>query len=77
MNKSIVNLTGELVIVRNEKNSIYGNPRFLCMIGNTAFYTRPNSMIAYGLTNFRNKNVNVALSNCRGKLSLDNIELAV
>lgn len=72
--KKSITLTGNLTIAERLKNSTNGNPRYMLVIDNQVFYTRPDSMHSYGITNYSDKNVTVTLSMYRGKLSLDSIE---
>lgn len=74
MKNSNQTVTGNLTILRNEKNSSMGNPRYLAMIGGTVCYTRPNAMLGYGLSNYEGKIITANLSMYRGKLCIDNIE---
>lgn len=53
-----------------------GNPRYECRIGEHVARTRPDSCIAYGITDFDGKRVTASLSTYYGHMSIDNIELA-
>lgn len=72
--KNTITLTGKLTIAEKLKNSQYGNPRYMLVIDNQVFYTKPNSSYGYCITNYRDKTITVSLSMFRGKLSLDLIE---
>lgn len=72
-NKHTMQVNGKLLIVERLKNSYSGNPRYLCMVGETAFYTKPDSVHGYSITNHRDTDITVELSMYRGKLSLDRI----
>jgi hypothetical protein len=71
--KEIISLTGKLIIVQREKSSLNGNPRYMCMINETPFFTRPDSSYGYMITNHEGKEISVICSYYRGKLSLDKI----
>lgn len=53
-----------------------GNPRYECSIGEHVARTRPDSCIAYDITNLNEKRCNAVLSVYYGYMSIDNIELA-
>lgn len=50
--------------------SYYGNPRYRCEIDGTIFYTKPNNMLGYGITNYQGKEVEVHLRHYYGKLTV-------
>lgn len=74
MKNSIQTVTGTLTILRREKNSLNGNPRYLCMVDDKVFYTKVDSMHGYGISNFDGELVAVDLQMHYNKLSLINIE---
>lgn len=63
--------TGKLKIQQRMKNSINGNPRYMLTVGDTVMYTAPDSMLAYSLPNFDNKQVSVNAGMYRGKLTIE------
>lgn len=70
---------GILKELMRERSSPSGNPRFTLIIAKddgdlVSVTTRPDSLHAYGITDFRDKRVRVTSSPSRGKLSLDDIE---
>jgi hypothetical protein len=71
--KKITTLTGKLIIVQKLKRSLNGNPRYMCMINETVFYTRPNCGYGFMIKNYEGKEITAICSDYRGKLSLDKI----
>lgn len=63
-------LTGTLKIITQVKNSANGNPRYVCRVNETTFWTKPDSSLAYEITNYASKSVEVTLGKVRGRLSL-------
>ena len=76
MKNSSQTVTGTLTILERKNNSLNGNPRYLCMVDDKVFYTKVDSMHAYGITNFTDKMVEVDLQMHYNKLSLINIKAA-
>jgi hypothetical protein len=72
--KNITRHTGTLQIIQRLNNSLSGNPRYQCFIDGVNFYTAPNSMHAYGITNYRDKVITVTIGTYYGKPTLNNIE---
>lgn len=66
--------TGKLKIQQRMKNSINGNPRYMLTVGDTVMYTAPDSMLAYQITNFDNKQVTVSAGMHYNKLTIQNVE---
>lgn len=72
-------ITGTLKALNREKHSVNGNPRFTLIIvtdnGDVEqVTTRPDSGLAYGVSNYNNKRITVTASMYRGRLSVDDIE---
>lgn len=62
-------ITGKLTCERFD-TSRNGNPRFLCHINDTFFYTGVDSAHGYEITNHEGKNITVELAYKRNKLTL-------
>lgn len=69
-------LTGTLKIITQVKNSANGNPRYICRVNETTFWTKPDSSLAYELSNYANRSVQVTLGKVRGRLSLLSLQRA-
>lgn len=72
-------ITGTLKALNREKHSLNGNPRFTLIIVTDSgdveqITTRPDSGLAYGISNYENKRITVTASMYRGRLSVDDIE---
>lgn len=72
-------ITGTLKALNREKHSVNGNPRFTLIIVTDnddveQVTTRPDSGLAYGVSNYNNKRIAVTASMYRGRLSVDDIE---
>lgn len=65
--------TGKLKIQQRMKNSINGNPRYMLTVGDTVMYTAPDSMLAYQITNFDNKQVTVSAGMHYNKLTIQTV----
>ena len=74
--KNLTNHTGILRIIQRLPSSYYGNPRYMLSVDNIRFITSPDSMQAYGITNFSDKLVNVSLGLHYGKTTLNDIKAA-
>jgi hypothetical protein len=61
---------GKLKITGRLKNSLCGNPRFSVYVAGFHAVTKPNSSLAYGLTNHDGKRVEVVLGTFRGKTTV-------
>lgn len=72
--KNIKQHSGILNIIRRENNSVNGNPRYLCFVDGVSFYTAPDSMHGYGITNFKGKPVTVTVGTYYGKATLNTIK---
>ena len=68
-----ITITGILSCERFD-TSRSGNPRYLCHINDTFFYTGVDSMHGYGITNYQGKTITVDLDYKRGKLTLQSIK---
>ena len=73
--KNITSHTGTLTLVKRMKNSLNGNPQFLLQCDGYRFRTEANSMIAYKISNYFDKLVEVYIGTHRGCLTLDTIKL--
>jgi len=71
--KNITQHTGTLTIIKREPSSANGNPRYLCQVNQHEFKTPVDSMIAYGITNFDGKPVNIELGTHYGQLTVNSI----
>jgi hypothetical protein len=65
-------ITGKLSCERFD-TSRNGNPRYLCNIDGTFFYTGVDSMNGYSITNYEGKIITVGLQHKRNKLTLISI----
>ena len=65
---------GTLTLIKRLKNSYVGNPQFMLNCDGYNFRTQANSMIAYGISNYLDKEVTVTLGTHRGCLTLDTIK---
>lgn len=66
-------VNGKLNIINRLTSSVNGNPRFLVEIDNKYFKTTPDSMLAYGIDNFDNKQVIATVGRHYGQASVLNI----
>jgi len=73
--KNITRHHGTLEIIRREKNSVNGNPRYYIYVGGVNCYTSPDSSLAYEVPNYIGKNVVVTIGIHYGRATLDSIEL--
>ena len=76
--KNLSHIQGKLVILKRERNSLNGNPRYLAAIvdqsGNGfTFKTRPDSFLAYQLPDYAGREVNATLGTYRGTCTLASI----
>ena len=80
MNKTH-NVKGKLNIIKRLKGSYSGNPKYLVeLIGKTAccgvlFQTETDAMLAYGITNYRDKFVNAEVRYTASKNFITNVEM--
>ena len=58
---NMTRITGKLEIVKRMKNSINGNPQFMLACDGYKFRTPANSMLAYSVSNYADKNVEVIM----------------
>ena len=72
--KNITRHTGMLEIIERLPNSVNGNPRYLLRIDGFTCRTAPDSMHAYGVTNFEGKTVTATIGTYHGKATLNTIE---
>ena len=72
--KNITRHTGKLSVIKRLKSSVNGNPRYLLEVDGYRFSTTPDSMHAYGVTNYDGKNLVVTIGSHYGVLSLNTIE---
>ena len=71
---NMTRITGKLEIVKRMKNSINGNPQFMLACDGYKFRTPANSMLAYSVSNYADKNVEVILGTHYGALTLHEIK---
>ena len=74
--KNISRHQGKLEIVRREKNSVNGNPRYLLRVAGFTCYTAPDSSLGYKVTNFDGKDVVATIGTYYGRPTLDSLESA-
>lgn len=74
--KNLSSHNGILTIIKREKSSYYGNPRYLCFVSGVSFYTAPDSMHGYSISNYEGKAVNVTIGTYYGKPTLNSIARA-
>ena len=74
--KNITEHTGTLKLVKRMKNSRMGNPQFMLECDGYQFRTQANSMQAYGIQNYFNKQVRVFIGTHRTCLTLHSIHSA-
>jgi hypothetical protein len=80
--KTLNTYTGTLHITGRENNSVMGNPRYKAFIELTdegdgfEVLTKPNSMIAYELSNYDGKRVTVQLGDYHKRLNIYSIKEA-
>ena len=80
--KTLTKYTGTLNILGRENNSVMGNPRYRAFIELTdegdgfEVLTKPNSGIAYALTNFDGKKVTVELGDYHKRLNIYSLKEA-
>jgi len=80
--KTLNTYTGTLHITGRENNSVMGNPRYKAFIELTdegdgfEVLTKPNSMIAYELSNYDGKRVTVQLGTYHKRLNIYSIKEA-
>jgi hypothetical protein len=65
---------GTLTLIKKLKNSYVGNPQFMLNCDNYNFRTQANSMTAYCISNYLDKEVTVTIGTHRGCLTLDTIK---
>ena len=65
---------GTLTLIKRLKNSYVGNPQFMLNCDGYNFRTEANAMIAYGISNYFDKEVTVTLGTHRNCLTLDTIK---
>jgi hypothetical protein len=72
--KNITKHEGKLEILKKMNNSYNGNPRFLISIGGFTCKTAVDSMIAYSITNYENREVIAAIGTHYGTATLDSLK---
>ena len=66
--------SGTFEIVRRERSSANGNPRYLCRCDGYYFYTAPDSALGYKVKNFDGKPATVVIGTYHGRLTLESIQ---
>lgn len=66
-------ITGNLEIIKRLHNSTNGNPRYCVRVGGVECYTAPDSMIAYSITNHRDKPITATIKQYYGKPTIQTI----
>ena len=72
--KNVTRHSGILSIIKRENNSVNGNPRYLCFVDGVSFYTAPDSMHGYSISNYDGKNVTLTIGTHYNKATLNTIE---
>lgn len=72
--KNITRHQGIFEVIRREKSSVNGNPRYLCCIGGFTCYTAPDSSLAYKVTNHNGKECVATIGAYYGKPTLNTLE---
>ena len=70
---NIIQHTGTLTLIKRLNNSYVGNPQFMLNCDGYNFRTKANAMIAYGISNYLDKEVTVTLGTHRNCLTLNTI----
>jgi hypothetical protein len=72
--KNITKHEGKLEILEKLNNSFYGNPRFLISIDGFTCKTAVDSMLAYSITNYENREVIATIGTHYGTATLDTLK---
>jgi hypothetical protein len=72
--KNITRHEGKLEILKRLDNSYNGNPRFLISINGFTCKTAVDSMLAYGITNYENREVIATIGTHYGTATLDSLK---
>jgi hypothetical protein len=73
--KNVTSHIGTLKFIKRMKNSLNGNPQFLLQCDGYRFRTQANTAVAYQITNYLDRLVQVHIGTHRGCLTLDAIWL--
>ena len=73
--KDITTHTGTLNIIRREKNSLNGNPRYTIQVGTTQAITLNDSSYSYTITNDEGKTVKALIGMHYNKVTLDSYQV--
>lgn len=73
--KNVTHYTGLFEILRAEKSSLNGNPRYLCRLDGWTCYTAPDSALGYAAPGFDGKRVSADLGSLRGRCTVENAQL--
>jgi len=74
--KNVTHHIGKFEIIRREKNSLSGNPRWLCRVDGWTCYTAPNAQLGYTASNYDGKQVEADLGTLRGRCTVESVHLA-
>ena len=69
-------IIGEVSEINRLPSSANGNPRYWAFIGGERFQTSPDSMVAYALPNYLNKEVEISWRWYYGKRTIQTIKAA-
>ncbi len=72
--KNISRHVGKLEIVKRMPSSKVGNPRYMLRVDGWTCVTAPDSMIAYGITNYDGKTVTATIGTHYGVDTLYTVE---
>jgi hypothetical protein len=72
--KNITKHEGKLEILEKLNNSFNGNPRFLISIDGFTCKTAVDSMLAYSITNYENREVIATIGTHYGTATLDTLK---
>jgi hypothetical protein len=71
--KNITRHEGKLEILKKLNNSFNGNPRFVISIDGFTCKTPVDSMLAYSITNYENREVSATIGTHYGIATLDSL----
>ena len=73
--KNVTRHIGTFHVIRKERSSKNGNPRFLLFVAGFSCYTKPNSDLAYNIRRYDGKAVEAVLGTYRGRCTLLTVRL--
>lgn len=73
--KNISIHSGVLNIIKREKSSLNGNPRYCVFIDGVTCYTMPDSTLGYSITNYDGKMITCEIGTYYGKPTIKNVKV--